>query len=102
LSVQQAAVSDDIDRLRLVRGVGGGIAETRGRSWIEGNSGSAARGDREWRHVSPMRADCPLNATRQHDTVLADQIFDLKRLPPVWIDELDLGQGHHQRRIDRL
>ena len=99
--VEEAAVADDLNGLRLEEGVGRWIAEPRLRSGIEGHPRRAAGRDGKRRHVSPVRPDRLLHAGRQDHPVLAHLVLDLERLPPVRIDEFDLRQGHDERRVDR-
>ena len=100
--VEQAAIADDFEGLRLEERIGRRVAEPRRRPWIERHAQRAAGRDGEGGHVSPVRANGLLNAARQDDAVLAHEVLDLERLPAVRVDDRDLRERDDERRVDRL
>src|SRR5882762_5959630 len=75
--VEQAAIADDFDGLRLEERIGRRIAEPRRRPGIEGHTGGATGWYPKRRHVPPVRTDRSLNAARKYDPVLTHEVFDL-------------------------
>ena len=98
-NIEQAAVADDLEGLRLVERIGRRIAEPRRWTGVERHALRATGGNRERGDVPPVRADRCLHAARQHDAVLAQQKFHLERLPAIRIDDPDIGERHDERRI---
>ncbi len=97
--IEQAAVSEDLDGLNVEDRVGQWVTQARLRPWIDGSAGCAADRDREGGHMAPMRPDGLLNAVRHRDSVLADHVLELERLPAVRVDERDPWLGHDEWRI---